>query len=152
MYMYKTSISWSVWEGEHLGVSTFLTNYIKCTQGWIFYLFGFFFRTTPYSVLDFWTWKITTSFTNIQVTKPPSTLLVRLPLPCQPLPPDTAGGRLVPKSWDLSSKQSDLPGPDGWDSWKLFLLLPGAVPPYLLRGPPPARDIYVWIFKARVHI
>lgn len=62
MYMYKTNISWSVWEGEHLGVSTFLTNCIKCTQGWIFYVFGFFFRTTPYSALDFWTWKITTSF------------------------------------------------------------------------------------------
>lgn len=69
MYMYKTSILWSVWEGEHLGVSTFLTNYIKCTQGWIFYLFGFFFRTTPCSALDFWTWKRTTSFTNTQVTE-----------------------------------------------------------------------------------
>lgn len=71
MYMNKTSISWSVWEREHLGVSTFLTNHIKCTQGWIFYLFGFYFRTPPYGALDFWTWKITTNFTNTQVVKPP---------------------------------------------------------------------------------
>lgn len=69
MYMYKTSVSWSVWEGDYLGVSTFLTSYIKCTQGWIFYLFGFFFRTTPCGALDIWTCKITTSFTNMQVTK-----------------------------------------------------------------------------------
>lgn len=71
MYMNKTSILWSVWEGERLGVSTFLTNHIKCTQGWIFYLFGFFLRTPPYRALDFWTWKITTNFTNTQVVKPP---------------------------------------------------------------------------------
>lgn len=52
MYMYKTSISQSVWEGAHLGVSTFLTNSIKCTQGWILYLVRFFFTTTPYEFLD----------------------------------------------------------------------------------------------------
>ena len=155
MYMYKTSISWSVWEGEHLGVSTFLTNCIKCTQGWIFYLFGFFFRTTPYGALDFWTRKITISFTNIQVTEQPSTW--RRCWAC-PAPACASAAALRapssrprcrkvgPKSWDLSLKWSDLPGPDGWDSWKLFLLLPGAIPLYFPCGPLPVRDIYVWIF------
>lgn len=100
MYMYKTSILWSVWEGEHLGVSTFLTNYIKCTQGWIFYLFGFFFRTASYSALDFWTWKIT-RFTKIRVTNALSILLERLLPPHQPLPPDAAGG-----SWSQKAEIS----------------------------------------------
>lgn len=89
MYMNKTSISWSVWEGERLGVSTFLTNPIKCTQGWIFYLFGFFFRTPPYRALDFWTRKITTNFTNIQVAKPPQRCK-NGDEPALPLPLDTA--------------------------------------------------------------
>lgn len=113
MYMNKTSILWSVWEGEHLGVSTFLPNHIKCTQGWIFYLFGFFFRTPPYRALDFWTWKITRNFTSTQVATP-SVMQRR----CWACPAPASGhswGRLVPKSWDLSPKQSDLPGPDNWD-------------------------------------
>lgn len=52
MYMYKTSITWSVQEGAHLGVSTFLTNSVKCTQGWILCLVAFFFRATPCEFLD----------------------------------------------------------------------------------------------------
>lgn len=115
MYMYKTSVSWSVWEGDYLGVSTFLTGYIKCTQGWIFYLFGFFFRTTPCGALDIWTCKITTSFTNMQVTKhsgfqkAPS---CSAPSSSRASPPHPSP--LVPKSTELSPKHPDPPGPGGW--------------------------------------
>lgn len=155
--MYKTSTSWSVWEGEHLGVSTFLPNYIKCTQGWIFYLFGFFFRTNPYGALDFWTWKITTSFANTKGTKPssiqrrcwahpclyscccPASTFVQTPL-----------GRGGPK--ELRSLLKTVGPAWSWGSWKLFLMFPGAVSPYIHHGLPPARGIYVWIFKGRVHI
>lgn len=147
MYMYKTSISWSVWEGEHLGVSTFLTNYIRCTQGWIFYLFGFFFRTTPCGALDFWTWKITTSFTNIRVTNPLSTLLGRLPLPCQPLPPHAAGARLVPKS--LRSLLQTVRPAWTWQLGRLeafFLTIPRAVPPCH-----PQQEIFMSEFS-NVHV
>lgn len=150
MYMYKTSILWSVWEGEHLGVSTFLTNYIKCTQGWIFYLFGFFFRTPSYGALGFWTCEIT-RFAEIEVTKPLSMLLERL-LP----PPAPSSGHSVGKAAPKKPGSLLKTVRPAW-TWQLEQL--GAFPAASRSRPTlrlpwsnPARHISAWIFKATVHI
>lgn len=134
-----------MWEGERLGVSTFLTNHIKCTQGWIFYLFGFFFSSPSYRALDFWTWKITKKLYKHTSCKTPPVMQSR----CWACPTPASGhswGRLVPKSWDFSPEQSELPAPHNWDGCKLFLLFHE---PFHHNSPMAGRYFFSFLFNGK---